>query len=268
MANSATYNRTLIHFAEGAAAATPDAGEVVTYAKTDGLLYSKDDAGTETLMSGGSGLSNPMTTGGDVIYGGASGTPTRLANGTAGQVLTSGGTTVAPTWETGGGGDVATDAIWTTAGKVAVATGTATATEQYPPGYELDYVAKTSSTNITATSAATADTVITGTSQAYAAGDYWVEVFAPQCRTTATANASLTFALYDGATELGLMAEVRTPAAAATGASQRPRTKVTLTAATHQLIFKAFVSGGTGIIGAGAGGANTLVPAYILVTVA
>ncbi len=49
-------------------------------------------------------MTNPMTTGGDVIYGGASGTPTRLANGTAGQVLTSAGGTSAPTWETPGGG--------------------------------------------------------------------------------------------------------------------------------------------------------------------
>jgi len=45
-------------------------------------------------------MTNPMTTGGDIIYGGASGTPTRLANGSAGQVLTSAGTTLPPTWET------------------------------------------------------------------------------------------------------------------------------------------------------------------------
>lgn len=40
---------------EAAAPATPSAGEVKLYAKTDGLLYSKDDAGTETLVSGGAG---------------------------------------------------------------------------------------------------------------------------------------------------------------------------------------------------------------------
>src|SRR3990172_339233 len=53
MANSGTYNRTKIHWAEGSAPGTPDAGEVVVYAKTDGLMYSKDDAGVETLVSGG-----------------------------------------------------------------------------------------------------------------------------------------------------------------------------------------------------------------------
>lgn len=47
---------------------------------------------------------NPMTTGGDIIYGGASGLPTRLANGSSGQVLTSSGGTSAPTWTTPAGG--------------------------------------------------------------------------------------------------------------------------------------------------------------------
>ena len=47
---------------------------------------------------GGSGMANPMTTGGDVIYGGTSGVATRLANGSVGQVLTSSGSTSAPTW--------------------------------------------------------------------------------------------------------------------------------------------------------------------------
>jgi hypothetical protein len=43
------------YFDEVAAPATPAAGTVVVYAKADGLLYSKDDAGAETLVSGGVG---------------------------------------------------------------------------------------------------------------------------------------------------------------------------------------------------------------------
>lgn len=50
--------------------------------------------------AGAPALSNPMTTGGDIIYGGASGLATRLANGSANQVLTSAGSTSAPTWTT------------------------------------------------------------------------------------------------------------------------------------------------------------------------
>lgn len=43
-------------------------------------------------------ISNPMTTGGDTIYGGASGLPTRLPNGSAGQYYESQGGTSAPQW--------------------------------------------------------------------------------------------------------------------------------------------------------------------------
>lgn len=49
-------------------------------------------------------MSNPMTTAGDVIYGGASGAPTRLGVGTAGQVLTVNAGATAPEWAAGGGG--------------------------------------------------------------------------------------------------------------------------------------------------------------------
>lgn len=46
---------------------------------------------------------SPMTTGGDLIYGGASGTGTRLANGSSGNVLTSNGGTAAPSWQASSG---------------------------------------------------------------------------------------------------------------------------------------------------------------------
>jgi len=42
-------------FPEAAAPGTPAASKVVIYAKSDGLMYSKDDAGAETVMSGGGG---------------------------------------------------------------------------------------------------------------------------------------------------------------------------------------------------------------------
>ncbi len=39
---------TTMTFAEGSAPGTPPSGHVYLYAKTDGRLYSKDDAGTES----------------------------------------------------------------------------------------------------------------------------------------------------------------------------------------------------------------------------
>ena len=40
---------------QGPAAGTPNSGQVTLYAKTDGLLYSKDDGGVETQLGGGGG---------------------------------------------------------------------------------------------------------------------------------------------------------------------------------------------------------------------
>ena len=49
-----------IQLAEGAAASTPASGKAVIYAKTDGKIYSKDDAGSETDLTAGAagGLDN------------------------------------------------------------------------------------------------------------------------------------------------------------------------------------------------------------------
>lgn len=46
---------TYLDYTEAAAPATPSAGKVRLYAKTDGSLYQKDDAGTETGLGGGGG---------------------------------------------------------------------------------------------------------------------------------------------------------------------------------------------------------------------
>lgn len=50
-------------------------------------------------VGGGGGMTNPMTTTGDLIVGGASGAPTRVAAGTVDYVLTSNGAGAAPSWE-------------------------------------------------------------------------------------------------------------------------------------------------------------------------
>lgn len=50
-----------LEFAEAAAPGTPAAGIVRIYAKTDGNLYQKDDAGLETGLAGGGGGGAPTT---------------------------------------------------------------------------------------------------------------------------------------------------------------------------------------------------------------
>ena len=54
-----------VRLSEAAAPSTPASGKVVVYAKTDGLIYGKDDAGTETQLSNTSvtiNIKTPATT--------------------------------------------------------------------------------------------------------------------------------------------------------------------------------------------------------------
>jgi len=63
---------------------------------------------TAKAMKDSDYVKNPMTTAGDVIYGGVSGAQTRLGIGTANQVLTVNAGATAPEWKniTGGGGNL------------------------------------------------------------------------------------------------------------------------------------------------------------------
>lgn len=79
------------------------------------VLYA-DPTTHRLLTDAASGMTNPMTTGGDIIYGGVAGTPTRLANGNAGEVLTSQGTTLAPIWSVNGTGDMVLASVQTNSG--------------------------------------------------------------------------------------------------------------------------------------------------------
>jgi hypothetical protein len=81
-------------------------GKLILAGSTSGssILNAAAIAGSTTItLPGTTGTLalNPMTTGGDIVYGGASGVETRLANGSSGQVLTSAGGTSAPTWGAG-----------------------------------------------------------------------------------------------------------------------------------------------------------------------
>lgn len=71
-------------------------GTNVTITVADDSAGEKVDV-TIAASGGGGGMTNPMTSEGDLIYGGASGTPTRLAVGAADRVLKSNGTD--PIWQ-------------------------------------------------------------------------------------------------------------------------------------------------------------------------
>lgn len=230
-----------VPFIEAAAPSTPAASRVVVYAKSDGLMYSKDDAGTETLMSGGAGGGSVATdaiwdAAGDLVQGTGANTAAKLSAGTAGNFLKSAGAAAANVWA-------------------------------FPPGHELDYVQFTANVSVTGTSEGAADTVVTGTSQAYAAEPIMIEFFTPSLLTPATANAHCEILLYDGATILGWIGQSRQEAG--TNVARTPvvcKVRLTPTAATHQYIIKAMTSTGTTTISAGTAGTGAYMAGYIRVT--
>lgn len=81
------------------AASSPPVGSVYSCSDHD-LVYQTDGSTWATWLTAGAGgaMTNPMTTAGDIIYGGASGTPTRLGVGTATQVLAVNSGATAPEW--------------------------------------------------------------------------------------------------------------------------------------------------------------------------
>ena len=84
------------------AAGGPPAGSLYS-CTTDSLIYRTDGTSWSTWASlAGTGLSNPMTTAGDIIVGGVSGAPARLAAGTAGYPLVGGGAGVASAYAAAG----------------------------------------------------------------------------------------------------------------------------------------------------------------------
>ena len=95
------------------------------YYVTDEAKIERDN-GSAWVQYSVDALANPMTTQGDVIYGGASGAPTRLAKGTAAQVLTMNTGATAPEWKTptAGGGGAVVQIVQTQSGGVQTTTAT------------------------------------------------------------------------------------------------------------------------------------------------
>jgi hypothetical protein len=168
----------------------------------------------------------------------------------------------------GGAGSVATDTIWSTAGKVAVATGSHTATEQWPPGHEFDYAQITTGTTVTATTEAGADVSITGNAVAYDGSTVvMIEFFCPYLYISSGVGREIDVYLYDGAGSIGLLTNLVNVAASDLYVSVHPAVRITPSAATHTYSIRAKkTSGGGGSIGAGTGGSGAVMPAFMRIT--
>jgi hypothetical protein len=205
----------------------PSAGQQRLYIdSTTHLLKATNSSGTDRTIEG---FSNPMSAVGDIIQGTTAGAAASLAAPAAGKVLTGAGTT--------------TPLVYA-----------------YPPGYEFDYAQLTTGVNITATTEATANTVVTGGAVTYDGSTVVIiEAFVP----SATKGTTYTqWWLYDGSSSIGAWGVLQVTG----GGSVYLRRRLTPSNASHTYSLRGSVDGATGTATGGAGGAGVYVPGFIRIT--
>lgn len=131
-------------------------------------------------------------------------------------------------------------------------------------GGELDYVQITSPVSVTATSEATANTVITANPVAFdGSTDVEIEVCSPQWYGPATATADIQLALYDGSSSTGMIASMRSETTSRAVNTLSAKCRVTPTAGTHTFSARGWCTAGSGAVQAGAGGSGNMRPAFM-----
>lgn len=132
---------------------------------------------------------------------------------------------------------------------------------------ELDYATFTSAVTVTATSEATANTVVTGAGVAYdGSTDVMIEFFSYAVQGPGS-NGVISLVLYDGSSSIGTIAQINQPTVA--GAFITPvlvARRLTPSAATHTYSVRAFVNTGSGSVYAGSGGVGNAMPGFIRIT--
>ena len=126
---------------------------------------------------------------------------------------------------------------------------------------EVDYNEQATDVAVTATTAATANTVVSGNTRTYEAVPHWIEMYAPRVDQAASTCFLL---LCDGSTVIGTLTRF------AASQNQMPilvKRRITPTAASHTYNVRAYVGSGTWTFQAGSGGAagdaTTDFPIYI-----
>lgn len=222
---------------EGGSTATPAAAQVTVYAKANGLLYSKDDAGAETALGGGAGSVATdviWDVAGDLVQGTGANTAARLALGAVGTVVRSTGTTNA---------------------------------YALPAGHEFDYAQITADASSTATTEATAVAIVTGAAVTYdGTTTVMVEFSCISMAPAAAAAATINIYLYDNGASIGQIGLKTVETAGSSHTPVRLARRLTPSAAAHTYSIRASVSTATGTVYAGAGGLAANMPAFLRIT--
>lgn len=132
-------------------------------------------------------------------------------------------------------------------------------------GQELDYVQKTSDTNITATSEATANTIVTGASVTYDGAPVMLEYFCADVDGDG-GTGFMIVTVYDGSTCVNGTLALAYPSGAAQRWPVIGKWRFTPSAGSHQYSIRAFVSGNTGHVRAGAAGTGATTPTFMRIT--
>jgi len=128
---------------------------------------------------------------------------------------------------------------------------------------ELGYAQITATVAIPVGTDAAPTDVVSLPALTFDGGVYYLEVVLPSVVTGATLASELIVSLWEGATDLGRIARLKTPAAAIMVAPVHERRRLTPTAGVHTYRARAFALTAAGSIEAGAGGVGLLSPAFI-----
>ena len=133
--------------------------------------------------------------------------------------------------------------------------------ETSPVSRTLAYNELTTNVSVTATSEATANTIVTA-SAITVDGKTPITITAFTPVTSVGAGSTLTVCLYDGSSSIGFLGYFN-PSGVVFYLPQSFLRRFTPSAGTHTYSIRAFIDGGTGTIGGGSGGAGANVPAFI-----